>query len=292
MNLSIREHIINNFKGDNYDTLRRAIDESVASQDEVKAPAGGVFGWVVSSWNKFKNKIRPGTKADKVAKTEKTSANDAFSDKANFVPNNASLKKEMFNEETKNKDIQQKTVPQTKIDAEVKKYLVDEYKIVHGIAPDEKETERYFGLVAKEQENDADAPKDMLEYLVSRHKNFEKTIENVSFGHRKEYDQDLRKIDERKSVNKNINAEEAKRKLYINKTRQTMWQSNLGNDGASDMTLLDFEKIMTFEVSNGGDRSLITQSQDHKKAPNRKGKQATKNPLNLKEKIRNENRDI
>ena len=71
-----------------------------------------------------------------------------------------------------------------------------------------------------------------------------------------------------------------------------MWQSNLGNDGASDMTLLDFEKIMTFEVSNGGDRSLITQSQDHKKAPNRKGKQATKNPLNLKEKIRNENRDI
>ena len=35
MNLSIREHIINNFQGDNYDTLRRAIDESVASQDEV-----------------------------------------------------------------------------------------------------------------------------------------------------------------------------------------------------------------------------------------------------------------
>lgn len=31
MNLSIREHIINNFKGDNYDTLKRAIDESVAS---------------------------------------------------------------------------------------------------------------------------------------------------------------------------------------------------------------------------------------------------------------------
>lgn len=43
MNLSIREHIINNFQGDNYDTLRRAIDESVASQDEVTLPGLGVF---------------------------------------------------------------------------------------------------------------------------------------------------------------------------------------------------------------------------------------------------------
>ena len=43
MNLSIREHIINNFKGDNYDTLKRAIDESVASQDEVTLPGLGVF---------------------------------------------------------------------------------------------------------------------------------------------------------------------------------------------------------------------------------------------------------
>ena len=43
MDLSIREHIINNFKGDNYDTLRRAIDESVASQDEVTLPGLGVF---------------------------------------------------------------------------------------------------------------------------------------------------------------------------------------------------------------------------------------------------------
>lgn len=43
MNLSIREHIINNFKGDDYDTLRRAIDESVTSQDEVTLPGLGVF---------------------------------------------------------------------------------------------------------------------------------------------------------------------------------------------------------------------------------------------------------
>lgn len=43
MNLSIREHIINNFKGDNYDTLRNAIDEAVSEQDEVTLPGLGVF---------------------------------------------------------------------------------------------------------------------------------------------------------------------------------------------------------------------------------------------------------
>ncbi len=43
MEMSIREHIINNFKGDDYNTLRQAIDESVTSQDEVTLPGLGVF---------------------------------------------------------------------------------------------------------------------------------------------------------------------------------------------------------------------------------------------------------
>lgn len=43
MDMNIRDHIINNFKGDDYDTLKRAIDESVASQDEVTLPGLGVF---------------------------------------------------------------------------------------------------------------------------------------------------------------------------------------------------------------------------------------------------------
>ena len=41
--MSIRQHIINNFKGDDYETLRRAIDESVKEQDEVTLPGLGVF---------------------------------------------------------------------------------------------------------------------------------------------------------------------------------------------------------------------------------------------------------
>ena len=43
MDMSIREHIINNFKGDDYNTLRQAIDESVSSLDEVTIPGIGVF---------------------------------------------------------------------------------------------------------------------------------------------------------------------------------------------------------------------------------------------------------
>lgn len=43
MDVNIREHIINNFKGDNYETLRRAIDESVKEKDEITLPGLGVF---------------------------------------------------------------------------------------------------------------------------------------------------------------------------------------------------------------------------------------------------------
>lgn len=41
--MNIREHIINNFKGDDYKALKEAIDESVESQDEITLPGLGVF---------------------------------------------------------------------------------------------------------------------------------------------------------------------------------------------------------------------------------------------------------
>ena len=43
MNTNIRYHIINNFQGDDYDALKRAIDEAVNEQDEVNLPGLGVF---------------------------------------------------------------------------------------------------------------------------------------------------------------------------------------------------------------------------------------------------------
>ena len=47
MDMSIREHIINNFKGDDYDTLRNAIEESIKEQDEITLPGMGVFFEIV-----------------------------------------------------------------------------------------------------------------------------------------------------------------------------------------------------------------------------------------------------
>lgn len=41
--MSIRDHIINNFKGDDYDSLQNAINESIDSEDEVTLPGMGVF---------------------------------------------------------------------------------------------------------------------------------------------------------------------------------------------------------------------------------------------------------
>lgn len=43
MDINIRYHIINNFKGDNFNTLRNAIEECVKEKDELTLPGLGVF---------------------------------------------------------------------------------------------------------------------------------------------------------------------------------------------------------------------------------------------------------
>ena len=59
MDMTIRQHIINNFKGDDYETLRKAIDESVTSQDEVTLPGLGVFLEIIweNSDQELKNEL-------------------------------------------------------------------------------------------------------------------------------------------------------------------------------------------------------------------------------------------
>ena len=56
MDINIRQHIINNFKGDNYEALRRAIDEAVIAQDEVTLPGLGVFFELV--WENADNELK------------------------------------------------------------------------------------------------------------------------------------------------------------------------------------------------------------------------------------------
>ena len=43
MDLDIRKHIINNFKDDDINTLRSAIEESIKENDEITLPGMGVF---------------------------------------------------------------------------------------------------------------------------------------------------------------------------------------------------------------------------------------------------------
>ena len=43
MNISIREHIINNFKDDNVNVLKNAIEQSIKEKDELTLPGMGVF---------------------------------------------------------------------------------------------------------------------------------------------------------------------------------------------------------------------------------------------------------
>ena len=59
MDTNIREQIINNFKGDNYETLKRAIEESIANYDENVLPGLGVFFEILweNSNKELKNEI-------------------------------------------------------------------------------------------------------------------------------------------------------------------------------------------------------------------------------------------
>lgn len=59
MNVSIREHIINNFKEDSIDEIKEAVNESVESGDEMTLPGLGVFMSLLweNSDDKDKDKI-------------------------------------------------------------------------------------------------------------------------------------------------------------------------------------------------------------------------------------------
>ncbi len=43
MNHSIKDYILFNFQGDDFDTLKRALEEAVSSQEETFLPGLGIF---------------------------------------------------------------------------------------------------------------------------------------------------------------------------------------------------------------------------------------------------------
>jgi len=56
MELDIRSHIMSNFKGDDKNTLRAAIEESIENRDEITLPGMGVFFELV--WQDARDEIR------------------------------------------------------------------------------------------------------------------------------------------------------------------------------------------------------------------------------------------
>ena len=59
MDINIPEHIINNFKGDDENALREAIEESIKENDEIALPGMGVFFEIIwtDADEDMKNKI-------------------------------------------------------------------------------------------------------------------------------------------------------------------------------------------------------------------------------------------
>lgn len=56
MNISIREHIINNFREDNVEVLKNAIEESIKEKDELTLPGMGVFLEII--WQGADNELK------------------------------------------------------------------------------------------------------------------------------------------------------------------------------------------------------------------------------------------
>lgn len=75
--MNIREYIINNFEGDDYDSLQDAINESITSGDEVTLPGMGVFFEIVwgGADQELKNKMLELIKARVDQGIEKESEN-------------------------------------------------------------------------------------------------------------------------------------------------------------------------------------------------------------------------
>ena len=56
--IKIRDYIINNFKDDDVDTIRKAIDESIEEMDEVTLPGMGVFFEIIWKDSNEEEKIK------------------------------------------------------------------------------------------------------------------------------------------------------------------------------------------------------------------------------------------
>lgn len=224
----------------------KQVPETAKVPDATKSFGGGVFGWVVSSWNKFKDKIRPGAKADRVENKF------VFNPKPEPRPEPRPEPKPEPRPEPK---------PEPKKEDETQKLLLDEYKIVHGVEPltekgKDKDWIDFCKNVEKERKSTAPDMK-MNEFLLERRKKLDDLIMNntnsvseTQSGERVQKDYLVKK------------AKDDRGKAHIvMEARQNLRQSNLTPKSWKKITLSHFTKFMEHylahdEVVADGSRNI------------------------------------
>ncbi|MDD4556334.1 MAG: hypothetical protein PHE89_03275 [Alphaproteobacteria bacterium] len=226
-----------------------------------------------------KLKARAGSLLDKITgKTDKIAArpqNNLAAAKAKEIPveNKAAIAK-AIPVENKAATIDPKKLIDNRMAAQKpahtpneQKLLIDEYKLIHGIAPDDKELNRYVELVKTEQktENAELAQASFGDYLKARREEFDEKLA-VRVDPIGKFDEKNRPTDEHGARVFDIQ----KKNTFLpplNKTREAIWKSNATQEDVKNMTLKDFQKTMTFVTSNGADHQVVPQSRDTEKGP-------------------------
>ncbi len=210
-------------------------------QDKVSAPLSGVFGWVVSSWNKFKNKVRPGSKADQAVKKEKTAV-PAQEEKTPEAP----VKTPEKTKTPEKPQAPEKTqTPQKPKEDPNKKFLADEYKIVYGVTPRTDGTDQAWNKYCErvEAERKEQAPEQsMSQFLLLRRERLDKAIlESVV----NENDVNVSGKPIRKDYRTKQMSDSRDKSSVIMEARQSLMQSNLTKDNyANKITLSHFTKYI------------------------------------------------
>lgn len=218
----------------------------------VEVHGGGVFGWIGSSWKKFKNKIRPGAKADRVEKAEKPMPEQIPvlpvpepEKKIEKKPEERIEKKPEEKIEKKPEErVEKKPEPKPEIIDD--KLLLDEYKIVYGIAPNTEEgkNEAWKNYCQRvEEERKTTAPEmSTNEFLLARRKKLDDLIMSSVPG-------DTEVNADGKPIRKDYMLKQAKddrgRAGVVMEARQNLMQSNLTTDNIRNkITLSHFTKFI------------------------------------------------
>ncbi len=143
-------------------------------------------------------------------------------------------------------------------DSSISEMIDREYKVVHGIKPNESERIRYKSLVQNEWKAE-NTESSFGKYLETRWDSFEKEVGYATSP-----------LEDTKG-----SAETKKGMEFINSTRETVWKTNLSYDGqplaTKDVTLRHFTEIASIGKNNA-EHAKLTAARDTSRTPLPRGK--------------------